>query len=187
MIVPINEHSHWFVAVICYPGLEGKKRMDNDEHIDDTPEDEEKAKQAAENSAKLSAAKKKVMQIGSTSIIPLKSSSSSFLDDDDDKDEAEASDSEMIVEDDSSDNFFLRRLNEKKREEKEKEEKTGPNKSENTGITSVDRSTKATLSTHNPWIQVSRLQKIYHFQHKKLKFTKRTLTFNWFARNGAET
>ena len=50
------------------------------------------------------------------------------------------------------------------------------NKSENTGITSVDRSTKATLSTYNPWIQVSRLQKIYHFQHKKLIFTKLTLT-----------
>ena len=41
------------------------------------------------------------------------------------------------------------------------------NKSENTGITSVDRSTKATLSTYNPWIQVSRLQNIHHCQHKK--------------------
>jgi hypothetical protein len=51
------------------------------------------------------------------------------------------------------------------------------NKSKNTGITSVDRSTKATLSTYNPWIQVSRLQKIYHFQHKKLIFTKHTLPF----------
>ena len=49
------------------------------------------------------------------------------------------------------------------------------NKSKNTGITSVDRSTKATLGTYNPWIQLSRLQKIYHFQHKKLRFTKLTL------------
>ena len=47
----------------------------------------------------------------------------------------------------------------------------------NSGLTSVDRSTKATLSTYNPWIQVSRLQKIYHFQHKKLIFTKHTLPF----------
>ena len=61
------------------------------------------------------------------------------------------------------------------------------NKSENTGITSVDRSTKATLSTYNPWIQVSRPQKIYHFQRKKLRFTKLTLTFNWFTRKRAET
>ena len=48
-------------------------------------------------------------------------------------------------------------------------------KSKNSGITSVDRSTRATLSTYNPWIQVSRLQKIYHFQHKKLRFTKNSL------------
>ena len=49
------------------------------------------------------------------------------------------------------------------------------NKSKNTGITSVDRSTKATLSTYNPQIQVSRLQKIYHFQHEKLRCTIHTL------------
>ena len=42
------------------------------------------------------------------------------------------------------------------------------NKAKNLGITSVDRSTRATLSTYNPWIQVSRLQKIYHFQSLKL-------------------
>ena len=49
------------------------------------------------------------------------------------------------------------------------------NKSKNTGITSVDRSTKATLSTYNPRIQLSRLQKIYHFQHQKLICTIHTL------------
>ena len=48
----------------------------------------------------------------------------------------------------------------------------GVNKSENTGITSVDRSTKATLSTYNPWIQVSCLKKIYHFQREKLRLTR---------------
>ena len=36
----------------------------------------------------------------------------------------------------------------------------------------MDRSTKATLSTYNTWIQLSRLQKIYHFQ--SLKFTLAT-------------
>ena len=49
-------------------------------------------------------------------------------------------------------------------------------KSENAGLTSVDRSTKATLSTYNTWIQVSRLQKIYHSQRKKLRFTTTPLT-----------
>ncbi|CAL4081453.1 unnamed protein product, partial [Meganyctiphanes norvegica] len=27
IIVPINEHAHWFLALICYPGLEGPVRM----------------------------------------------------------------------------------------------------------------------------------------------------------------
>ena len=54
-------------------------------------------------------------------------------------------------------------------------EKWTRDKSKNSGITSVDRSTKATLSTYNPWIQVSRLQKICHIQHKKLRLTKNSL------------
>jgi hypothetical protein len=40
----------------------------------------------------------------------------------------------------------------------------------------VDRSTKATLSTYNTWIQLGRLQKIYHSQSPKLRFT--TFAFN---------
>ena len=35
----------------------------------------------------------------------------------------------------------------------------------------MDRSTKATLSTYNTWIRLSRLQKIYHFQSLKLRLT----------------
>ena len=46
----------------------------------------------------------------------------------------------------------------------------------NSGWTSVDRSTKATLSTYNTWIHVSRLQKIYHFQSLKLWLTTEPLT-----------
>ena len=53
---------------------------------------------------------------------------------------------------------------------------TSETKQENTGITSVDRSTKATLSTYNTWIQLSRLQKIYHFQSLKLRLTPKPLT-----------
>ena len=44
----------------------------------------------------------------------------------------------------------------------------GVNKSKNAGWTSVDRSTKAILSTYNTWIQLSRLQKIYLFHWLKL-------------------
>ena len=47
----------------------------------------------------------------------------------------------------------------------------GLDKTQNTGITSVDRSTKATLSTYNTRIQLSRLQKIYHPRSLKLRLT----------------
>ena len=40
----------------------------------------------------------------------------------------------------------------------------------------MDRSTKATLSTYNTWIRLSRLQKIYHFQSLKLRLTAKPLT-----------
>ncbi len=98
VIIPINEHSHWFLAVICYPGLAGKCRMDTGESIPDPSGD---AKKTSESTAQKSKTpKKKVMQIGSTSIIPLKANSSFHLDDDSDRDEAEASDSDMVIEDD---------------------------------------------------------------------------------------
>ena len=45
------------------------------------------------------------------------------------------------------------------------------NKSRNAGWISVDRSTKATLNTYNTWIQLGRLQKIYHFHCPKLQLT----------------
>ena len=40
----------------------------------------------------------------------------------------------------------------------------------------MDRSTKATLSTYNTWIQLSRLQKIYHFHSMKLRCATPDLT-----------
>ena len=46
----------------------------------------------------------------------------------------------------------------------------------NTGRTSVDRSTKATLSTYNTWIQISRLRKVYHIQSLKLRLATEPLT-----------
>ena len=46
----------------------------------------------------------------------------------------------------------------------------------NTRRTSVDRSTKATLSTYNTWIQISRLQKIYRFHSLKMRLATAALT-----------
>ena len=50
----------------------------------------------------------------------------------------------------------------------------------------MDRSTKATLNTYNTWIQLSRLQKIYHFQSWKLRLSTKPLTVRGFVCNRAE-
>ena len=99
IVVPINEHSHWFVAVICFPGLEGCARMDNNEkvqvpesqvHNSKNQQSRHKDKNIKASIFKVRAAQalsqrkkkrkdgsggstptKRVLQIGSTSIIPL--------------------------------------------------------------------------------------------------------------------
>ena len=40
----------------------------------------------------------------------------------------------------------------------------------------MDRNTRATLSTYNTWIQLSRLQKIYHCQSLQLWFATKLVT-----------
>ena len=73
IVVPINEHSHWFVAVICFPGKEGCWDMDTNEIVDE-PASQKHASQAQQQRKKRRPKEsgKRVMQIGSTSIIPLK-------------------------------------------------------------------------------------------------------------------
>ena len=39
----------------------------------------------------------------------------------------------------------------------------------------MDRNTKATLSTYNTWIQISRLQKIYRFHNLKMRLATAAL------------
>ena len=58
----------------------------------------------------------------------------------------------------------------------ERQQRERLNKPENSGWTSVDRITKATLNTYNTWIQLSRLQKIYHFQSLNLRLATQALT-----------
>ena len=40
----------------------------------------------------------------------------------------------------------------------------------------MDRSTKATLNTYNTWIQLGRLQMVYHFQILTLSLAAKPLT-----------
>ena len=73
IVVPINEHSHWFVAVICFPGREGCSDIDTNQPVE-VPERQTRAAQAQQQRKKKRPrdSAKRVMQIGSTSIIPLK-------------------------------------------------------------------------------------------------------------------
>ncbi len=109
IIVPINEHSHWFLAVICFPNLRGCRRMIDDSEVE-TPELQRRLTQRRkERSARAKhhggSGGKRLLQIGSTSIIPIKGGDphGRFRIDDDmynsDRDEADASDNEMLVED----------------------------------------------------------------------------------------
>ena len=90
------------MAVICYPGLIGCRRMDDDSVID-TPESQ-KAIPKNKKGGGIKKKDKKVLQIGSTSIIPLRGGADCterlLLDgDSSDRDEAEASDDDMMDED----------------------------------------------------------------------------------------
>jgi len=73
IVVPINEHSHWFVAVICFPGKEGCWSVETNERVDE-PASQKNASHAQQLRKKRRPkdSAKRVMQIGSTSIIPLK-------------------------------------------------------------------------------------------------------------------
>ena len=66
-------------------------------------------------------------------------------------------------------------------------ESRAENKTNNAGVTSVDRSTKATLTLTVPGCVLSRLQKIYHPQSLKLRLTTEAFDGRlWLAHNWAE-
>uniref|UniRef100_A0A0K2UJS5 Putative LOC100642437 [Bombus terrestris] n=1 Tax=Lepeophtheirus salmonis TaxID=72036 RepID=A0A0K2UJS5_LEPSM len=95
IIIPINEHSHWFVAIICYPGQIGCRRIDNDESVD--------SQVLIKNPNRKSILKtqKRLVQIGSTTIIPLKPGDHDKVPVEEelsDRDEADASDDDMMDE-----------------------------------------------------------------------------------------
>jgi len=95
IIVPINEHAHWFVCIICFPGQNGCQRFEDGTPCE-TPPPKERSRKAKRKS------KKGPLTIGSTTIIPLKGSGGpetdiryTLEDDGSDRDEAEASDDDM--------------------------------------------------------------------------------------------
>ncbi|KAL5292476.1 SENP6 family protein [Megaselia abdita] len=100
IIVPINEQSHWFLAIICFPKLKGPVDFDTEQPI----------KVAQTNSKKKKSEKRKAVQIGNTTITPLvkKDEMTVTLEgEDSERDEAEGDDSEMASEDSDSENTPL--------------------------------------------------------------------------------
>ncbi|TGZ49294.1 Sentrin-specific protease [Temnothorax longispinosus] len=96
IIIPINEHAHWFLAIICFPGLVGKvstcATKPNDVH------------KTVQKSKKIKELKTKTVTIGSTTITPVTTTITiDQLDDGSERDEAEGDDDEMEVDSDEED------------------------------------------------------------------------------------
>ncbi|KAJ9576151.1 hypothetical protein L9F63_006973, partial [Diploptera punctata] len=100
IIIPINEHCHWFLAIICFPGLKGSVRfadntpvvIPNVKNLKNAKSLQRKSTGAAEDTVK------GTVQIGSTTITPIKPATITLDtcgEDGSDRDEAEADDDEM--------------------------------------------------------------------------------------------
>uniref|UniRef100_A0A1B6JN05 Ubiquitin-like protease family profile domain-containing protein n=1 Tax=Homalodisca liturata TaxID=320908 RepID=A0A1B6JN05_9HEMI len=98
IVIPINENSHWFLAIICFPGLTGPVRFS-----DNTPIDlpGRKKKKPNDKAAVDVLSGKHTVTIGSTTITAV--SPSATLDDVEDRDEADGEDEDMDVPDEDED------------------------------------------------------------------------------------
>ncbi|KPU78983.1 uncharacterized protein Dana_GF10888, isoform B [Drosophila ananassae] len=104
IIVPINEQSHWFLAIICFPNLKGPVTYDTNQPVEP-------------QQLKRPRGKKVSLQIGNTTITPLSKRDGGALpasltadnicriaDDESERDEAEGDDSDMASDDSENSN-----------------------------------------------------------------------------------
>ncbi|XP_066597164.1 uncharacterized protein [Prorops nasuta] len=93
IIIPINEHAHWFLAIICFPGLVGKVPV--------SPVNE-KTKDLQRTAHRIKKLKEHIITIGSTTITPVKTQTITIdqADDGSERDEAEGDDDEMEMDSD---------------------------------------------------------------------------------------
>ncbi|KAL6436028.1 hypothetical protein ACFW04_005678 [Cataglyphis niger] len=97
IIIPINEHAHWFLAIICFPGLVGKVSCTMKTNENDINKTMRKSKRLKEM-------KTKAVTIGSTTITPLPTTITiDQQDDGSERDEAEGDDEEMEMDSDEED------------------------------------------------------------------------------------
>lgn len=82
--------AHWFLAIICFPGLVGKVNMQtNENNIYKTVQKSKKVKEL-----------KKAVTIGSTTITPVPTTITIEQDEGSERDEAEGDDEEMEMDSD---------------------------------------------------------------------------------------
>ncbi|XP_054260206.1 uncharacterized protein LOC128984862 [Macrosteles quadrilineatus] len=131
IIIPINENSHWFLAIVCFPGLTGRVRFDDNTPID--PPNKKKKKE--EEKASLTG--KQSVTIGSTTITavtPTPGTATLDLGDEvEDRDEADGENEKMDVPDEDEIARHLlehKRATEVKEEPEEEEEVRKPKKNE---------------------------------------------------------
>lgn len=93
IIIPINEQSHWFLAIICFPALKGPVTYDGNVPVKPLPLPRKK----------IAAERRSVpVQIGNTTITPvskIREVSICLEDEGSERDEAEGDDSDMASED----------------------------------------------------------------------------------------
>ncbi|XP_066991207.2 uncharacterized protein [Anabrus simplex] len=95
IIIPINEHCHWFLAIICFPGMIGCVRMSDNAPV---VEPAKKTKMSPKKVIEADVLGKPIV-IGSTTITPLKISTDTITleagEEGSDRDEAEGDDEDM--------------------------------------------------------------------------------------------
>ncbi|XP_029034245.1 uncharacterized protein LOC114871873 isoform X3 [Osmia bicornis bicornis] len=98
IIIPINEHAHWFLAIICFPGLVGEvppqivRSQEND------------VRKTVHKSKRLKEVKLQTVTIGSTTLTPVTTTITiDQPDDGSERDEAEGDDEEMEMDSEDDD------------------------------------------------------------------------------------
>ncbi|XP_012137297.1 uncharacterized protein LOC100878812 [Megachile rotundata] len=90
IIIPINEHAHWFLAIICFPGLVGEVIQQS------VRPQENDVRKTVQKSKRLKEVKLQTVTIGSTTLTPVTTTITiDQPDDGSERDEAEGDDEEM--------------------------------------------------------------------------------------------
>lgn len=109
IVIPINEHAHWFLAMICFPGLVGKV-MSNPTATSSTCKKTTQQQKTASAKSKNVADKVKTttVTIGSTTISKIQVKPVvETIDDGSERDEAEGDDEEMDMDSDEVNLSFI--------------------------------------------------------------------------------